>query len=81
MNLHQGDTPVKNIQTPTPDPTNEERAYIRQLEEAVTQAECVLADMECARRKGYIPQATKLVFKAASMIRARRRAQAPPSED
>ena len=69
---------MKKIQTPTPEQMTEERAYIRQLEEAVTQAECVLADMECARRKGYIPQATKLVFKAASMIRARRRAQAPP---
>lgn len=32
--------------------TKQEQQYLRQLEQAVLEAECVMADWECARRKG-----------------------------
>lgn len=53
--------------------TEREQQYVRQLEQAVLEAECVMADWECARRKGYIPDAQLIVFNAADHIRRVRR--------
>ncbi|MEE4212918.1 MAG: hypothetical protein V2I43_27035 [Parvularcula sp.] len=43
--------------------------YVAQLEKAVLEAECVLADWEAAKRKGYIPDTTRVVFEAADAVR------------
>lgn len=53
--------------------TGQEQQYVRQLEQAVLKAECVMADWECARRKGYIRDAQRVVFAAANIIRKVRR--------
>ena len=49
--------------------TEQEQEYIHRLERAVLEAECVMADWECARRKGYIRGAQRFVFDAADHIR------------
>jgi hypothetical protein len=48
-------------------------AYIKSLEEAVFEAECVLGDMDTALQKGYIEPARKVVFSAASAARKKRK--------
>lgn len=53
-------------------------AYVAALEEALLKAESALADLDAARRKGYLTQATSAVFATADAIR-RRRAD-PPSD-
>lgn len=53
-------------------PENTDQRYIAQLEKAVLEAECVLADWEAAKRKGYIPEATRVVFEAADAVRRER---------
>lgn len=55
--------------------TEQEQQYLRQLEQAVLEAECVMADWECARRKGYIRGAQRVVFNAADTVRSARRQQ------
>ncbi|MDX2186610.1 MAG: hypothetical protein SFV32_06740 [Opitutaceae bacterium] len=52
----------------TPDPE-----YIEQLEKAVLEAECVIADWETAKRKGYITKAKRVVFQAADAVRRKRK--------
>ncbi len=52
-------------------------AYVAALEDALLTAESALADLDAARRKGYLAQASSAVFAAADAIR-RRRAD-PPS--
>jgi hypothetical protein len=49
--------------------TELEQEYIHRLEQAVLEAECVMADWECARRKGYIRGAQRTVFGTADHIR------------
>lgn len=46
--------------------------YLAQLEKAVLEAECVIADWETAKRKGYIPEAKRMVFQAADAVRRKR---------
>ena len=49
--------------------TEQEQEYVHALEQAVLQAEHVMADWECARRKGYLPSAQRFVFGTADHIR------------
>lgn len=49
--------------------TEQERQYVRQLEQAVLEAESVMADWQAALRKGYIRNAQRVVSSAADCIR------------
>ncbi len=53
--------------------TEQEREYVHALEQAVLQAEHVMADWECARQKGYIRDAQRFVFGTADHIRRMRK--------
>ena len=43
--------------------------YVAKLEKAVLEVECVLADWETAKRKGYIREAKRVLFQAADAVR------------
>lgn len=62
--------------------TEQQRQYVQQLEQAVLEAESVMADWQAAQRKGYIRNAQKAVIEAASAIRQKQRENTgaePPS--
>jgi hypothetical protein len=58
----------------------QEQEYVHALERAVLEAECVMADWACARRKGYIPGAQRTVFDTADHIRRMRRQREESSQ-
>jgi len=61
--------------------TEEEQEYVHRLERAVLEAECVMADWECARRKGYIRGAQRTVFGTADYIRRVRKQRKTMSDE